>query len=110
MAQKPLYKNKKTPQSKVAANRHGKVAKTKKGAYHLLLHVVCSVCDWPGSKKRQSSGSLKAAPKKGRLLAAYAESQVSRHACTNVIPQVLYGLGSPVMSGIGAYNRHQQKK
>lgn len=31
MAQKPLYKNKKTPQGKVAANRHGKIAKTKKG-------------------------------------------------------------------------------
>ncbi|KAL3141120.1 hypothetical protein ABBQ38_003473 [Trebouxia sp. C0009 RCD-2024] len=51
MAQKALFKNKKNPSQKaVAANRHGKIAKTKKG-------------------------NFAAPPKKASLLKAYADNK-----------------------------------
>lgn len=78
MAQKSLFKNKKNPAQKaVAANRHGKIAKTKKGTSH------DKACRWYCARLlteeawRCLAGNLSAPPKKANLLKAYTDNKVA---------------------------------
>ena len=73
MAQKPLFKNKKIPSNKASAAKRHKVAKTKKGACNEHMSPNNNSCE----AQHDPAGSFKLAPKKGRLLAAYAENKVS---------------------------------
>jgi hypothetical protein len=81
MAQKSLFKNKKNPSQKaVAVNRHGKVAKTKKGTPSSI--VVSLHCDADADSRSATqyfvatAGNLTAPPKKASLLKAYTDNKV----------------------------------
>lgn len=78
MPQKSLFKNKKNPSQKaLAANRHGKIAKTKKGKRGTkIMQLLSKICN-----KRSIStsvGNLSAPPKKANLLKAYTDNKVAK--------------------------------
>ena len=76
MAQKSLFKNKKNPSQKAAAvNRHGKIAKTKKGIS--VTSVQIALCTQQSrSNSCLYAGNLTAPPKRAHLLKAYTDNKV----------------------------------
>ena len=76
MAQKSLFKNKKNPSQKAAVvNRHGKIAKTKKGISVTSL-LVAPCTQQSRSNTCLHAGNLTAPPKRAHLLKAYSDNKV----------------------------------